>query len=63
MYRVIIGRIHIWKVKLIRGRELIMKEVDVVIIGGGPAGLSAGLILGRARKKTLIIDEGNRVMQ
>ncbi|GAB6930331.1 NAD(P)/FAD-dependent oxidoreductase [Paenibacillus sp. JCM 10914] len=31
---------------------------DAMIIGGGPAGLSAGLVLGRARKHVVIMDEG-----
>lgn len=31
---------------------------DALIVGGGPAGLSAALILGRCRRKVLIIDEG-----
>ena len=31
---------------------------DVAIIGGGPAGLNAALVLGRARKKAAVIDEG-----
>ncbi|WP_068783850.1 NAD(P)/FAD-dependent oxidoreductase [Paenibacillus phocaensis] len=31
---------------------------DAVIIGGGPAGLNAALMLGRARKKAVVIDEG-----
>ncbi|TYP78892.1 NAD(P)/FAD-dependent oxidoreductase [Paenibacillus methanolicus] len=37
---------------------------DVAIIGGGPAGLSGALVLGRARRSVVIIDEGkarNRV--
>lgn len=32
--------------------------LDVTIIGGGPAGLNAALVLGRARKKVTISDEG-----
>ncbi|NQX44317.1 NAD(P)/FAD-dependent oxidoreductase [Paenibacillus tritici] len=35
-----------------------MNTADIVIIGGGPAGLNAGLMLGRARKQTIVIDEG-----
>jgi thioredoxin reductase len=31
---------------------------DVVIIGGGPAGLSAALVLGRARRKVVLVDAG-----
>lgn len=32
--------------------------LDVAIIGGGPAGLNAALVLGRARKNVAVIDAG-----
>lgn len=35
-------------------------EFECVIVGGGAAGLSAALVLGRARRKTLLIDAGGQ---
>ena len=34
-------------------------DADILIVGGGPAGLSAALVAGRARRSVVVIDQGN----
>ena len=34
------------------------QDFEVVIVGGGAAGLSAALVLGRARRRVAVIDAG-----
>jgi thioredoxin reductase len=41
-----------------RNRMNFDKHYDAIVLGGGPAGLAAGIYLSRARMKTLIISEG-----
>src|SRR4051812_31701178 len=35
-----------------------MECVDVIIVGGGPAGMSAALVLGRCGRRVVVFDHG-----
>jgi thioredoxin reductase len=40
-------------------QQAVADRYDVVVVGGGAAGLSAGLTLGRARRSVLVVDAGS----
>ena len=37
-----------------------MEVYDCIIIGGGPAGLNAAVVLGRCRRKVLLFDNNSQ---
>jgi thioredoxin reductase len=39
-------------------REAAGPAWDCIVVGAGPAGLNAALVLGRARRRVLVLDDG-----
>ena len=38
-------------------RKRQLEQIDIAILGGGPEGLQAALVLSRARKKIIVFDD------
>lgn len=51
--------LYIGKIELEYNRRLVMERYEIIIVGGGPAGLSAAVYTGRSELKTLLIEKGN----
>lgn len=49
----------IMKLRPKRGIDLDRNKVDVIVIGGGSAGMAAAITLARANKKVVVIERGN----
>ena len=45
------------RISMTNGGKGHLKQIDIAILGGGPAGLQAALVLSRTRKKIIVFDD------
>lgn len=59
MFVNLVGILHGWTMNAENPQDQ-SQHVDVAVIGGGAAGLSAGLVLARSRRSVVVIDAGEQ---